>query len=101
MRSQERGTHPDPGAGQRLDGTSYQTLMTAQATLNSLKASAAGLPSIKPVLNQAISAYDIAETSWQAYHAAATTANQAAVTRSLANLNGSLTALQSAVAGAK
>lgn len=92
---------PIPGQVNDFDGTSYQTLMTAQATLNSLKASAAGLPNIIPVLDKAIASYNVAETAWQAYHAAATVQNQSAVTSSLASLNASLTALQGAVAGAK
>lgn len=81
-----------PGAVNQFDQDSYATLMAAQASLNSLKQSVAqdpaNLASLKPILNQAISDYNIAEAAWQVYHAAAqagsaTTAQQTAVTTSL------------------
>jgi hypothetical protein len=92
---------PVPGALNSFDADSYQTLMTAQATLNSLKSTAATTPSLKPILNQAISSYDVAETAWQAYHAAASTATQAALTTSLSDLNTKVSTLQAAAAGGK
>lgn len=92
---------PIPGALNTFDSDSYQTLMTAQATLNSLKSTVATTPSLKPVLNEAISAYDIAETAWQAYHAAASSALQSSLTTALDDLNTKVATLQTAAVGGK
>lgn len=80
-----------PNAVNQFDQDSYKALMAAQATLNSLKASVQSDPnaaSLKPILNQAIGDYNIADVAWQTYHAAAVTASatsaqQQAVTNSL------------------
>lgn len=60
-----------PGAVNLTDQTIYDSLMVAQASLNSLKTSAATNPSLKPYVNQAITDYDVAEAAWQTYHTAA------------------------------
>jgi hypothetical protein len=76
-----------PGALNQFDQTSYATLMSVQAALNSLnasyKANPTGLASLKAILDQAAADYNIAELAWQTYHAASTAANQAAVTSAI------------------
>jgi hypothetical protein len=76
-----------PGAVNQFDQTSYATLISVQAALNSLntsyKANPAGLASLKPILDQAAADYNLAELAWQTYHQAATAANQAAVTSAI------------------
>jgi len=83
-----------PGALNSFDQTSYTALMAAQASLNSLDTSyeenPTALASLKPILDQASTDYNIAELAWQTYHAAATTANQAAVTNALNNVQSDL-----------
>lgn len=87
-----------PGALNSFDQTSYQTLMAVQATLNSLnasyKANPSGLASIKTALDQASVDYNIAELAWQTYHAAATTANQSAVSAAIAKVNSDVSSIQ-------
>jgi len=91
-----------PGALNSFDQSSYMALMAAQASLNSLnasyKANPTALASIKTVLDQAAADYNVAELAWQAYHAAATTANQNAVTSALTKVQ---TDLSSATAVTK
>ena len=66
-----------PGALNQFDLTSYESLMGAQAVINSVKADIAKLPpEAKPALNKAIASYNLAEAAWQSYHAGATN-NQA------------------------
>jgi len=65
-----------PGAVNLTDQTIYDALMVAQASLSSLKTSAATVPSLVPYVNQAITDYNLAEFAWQTYHAALAT-NQA------------------------
>jgi hypothetical protein len=77
-----------PGALNTFDANSYDTLMTTKAVLATLKVDepqiSAQVPEFKAILNQAISDYDAAETSWQLYHAGAGTATS--VSTSLASL---------------
>ncbi len=74
-----------PGAINSFDASSYQTLMTAQAALNTLKQEEPQAPAIKPYLNQAITDYNTAETAWQTYHASGS--NSAGLTAALAVLS--------------
>ena len=87
-----------PGALNQFDQTSYQTLLAVQATLNSLEASYKANPTqlatLKPLLDQASTDYNIAELAWQTYHAAATAANQQAVTNAIAKVNSDVSNLQ-------
>lgn len=87
-----------PGALNSFDQTSYQTLMAVQATLNSLNASyksnPTGLASIKSALDQATSDYNIAELTWQTYHAAATPENEQAVTTAIAKVNSDVSSIK-------
>src|ERR1035441_3247062 len=58
-----------PGALSQFDATSYESLMGAQAVLNSVKADLSKLPpDAKPALNKAIASYNVAEAAWQAFH---------------------------------
>lgn len=83
------------GAINTFDADSYQTLMTAQATLNSFKAQeptiVVTVPAFKTVLNQAIADYNVAEGAWQTYHAGG--GNSAAVTAALTTLAVDITKL--------
>lgn len=76
------------GALNTFDADSYESLMVAQATLNTLKADAPAIevsvPQFKTVLNQAIADYNIAENAWQTYHDGG--ANGPAVTTALSTL---------------
>jgi hypothetical protein len=87
---------PLAGAVNAFDQTSYQTLIAIQATLtslnNSYKANPAGLASLKAILDQAASDYNISELAWQVYHQSATAVNQAAVTAALTKVQSDLAA---------
>lgn len=84
-------TQPPPpllqGAVNQFDQDSYKTLVAVQASINSLnqsyRANPTGLASLKPILDQAATDYNLAELTWQTYHTAATLANQQAVTAAL------------------
>jgi len=82
-----------------FDSTSYRSLITLQASLNSLKASIAAdstnLGSLKPTLNQAIADFNVAQTAWKIYHA--TQSNQQDVTDTLNKTQGDISNLQSKV----
>ena len=67
-----------PGADNAFDQTTYQALMTVQASLLNLQAtllnpatSAQTVSVLKPYFNQATTDYDIAVVAWKAYHTAA------------------------------
>ena len=64
------GTQTLPtGAYNNFDAQSYDTLLTAQAALTSLKTSSlVGQPDFKTALNQVIGIYNAAQATWQAYH---------------------------------
>ncbi len=88
-----------PGAVNSFDQTSYATLMTAQATYNSLlasyKANPTVLAALKAPMDDAATTINVAEVAWQTYHAAAlagtsTTAQQTAVTTSLTTAQSAL-----------
>ena len=75
-----------PGAINSFDAQSYQSLMVAQATLNTLKLDeptiVVSVPQFKTILNQAIADYNAAEAAWKTYH----------------NTGGNSTAVESALA---
>lgn len=85
---------PPVGAVNQFDSDSYKTLVAVQATLLSLdqsyRANPTGLASIKSILDQAEADYNLANLTWQTYHAAATAANQAAVTAALSKVQSDL-----------
>ncbi len=91
-----------PGAVNQFDEQSYAVLSASQATLNSLKAS--NVPSIAPVLNQAILAYNTAESAYQVYHQAAAAGQNpstAPVSSAISDLQTKITAVQTAATEAK
>ena len=82
-----------PGAINQFDAKAYDALMTAQATLNSVKADVSKLPpAAKPILNKAIDSYNAAQAAWQAYHALKSPAPQdqatveAAITQAVSDI---------------
>jgi len=92
-----------PGALNQFDATSYESLMGAQAVLNSVKTDYAGgkLPaSAKPALNKAIASYDTAEAAWQAYHAGKAN-DQAALTTAISQAVADVAALLTQISGGK
>lgn len=83
-----------PGAADQADQAIYDSLMVAQASLNSLKTSAKTNAVLKPYVDQAIKDYNVAEAAWQTYHTAVSvnpsvspTAAQAALNKVQADLS--------------
>ena len=76
-----------PGAYNQTDQLLYQSLMAAQASLNSLKTAVAKNPQLKGPLNQAILDYNIAEVAYQTYHASLATNPQASPAQVQAAIN--------------
>jgi hypothetical protein len=94
---------PVPGQLNAFDATSYRVLTDAQAAIDSVKNSAITAPltsTQKVVLNQAIADYNIAEASWQAYHAGGTT-NTAALTSAINTLVADIAAISTQIKGGK
>ena len=90
-----------PGALSQFDATSYESLMGAQAVLNSVKADLSKLPpDAKPALNKAIASYNVAEAAWQAFHAGKSN-DQAALTAALSQAVADVAALLTQVSGGK
>jgi len=90
-----------PGALSQFDATSYESLMGAQAVLNSVKADLSKLPpEAKPALNKAIASYNAAEAAWQAFHAGKSN-DQAALTAALSQAVGDVAALLTQISGGK
>ena len=90
-----------PGALSQFDATSYESLMGAQAVLNSVKADISKLPpEAKPALNKAIASYNTAEAAWQAFHAGKSN-DQAALTAALTQAVADVAALLTQVSGGK
>jgi hypothetical protein len=90
-----------PGALSQFDATSYESLMGAQAVLNSVKADLSKLPpDAKPALNKAIASYNTAEAAWQAFHAGKSN-DQAALTAALSRAVGDVAALLTQISGGK
>lgn len=88
-----------PGAVNQADETFYQSLSAAQSALNSLKASEPSAPQIKAALNQAIADYDLANTAYQAFHAALAAGqnpSSTAISNAITKVQNDLTALKGA-----
>lgn len=104
-------THP--GAANKFDSDSYDTVLVTESLITTTKADLANnlfpasiAGNVKDALNKLIQGYDIADTAYKTYHAAAlagqaTTAQQAALTADLTNLNSQTAALTTAKAGSK
>lgn len=78
-----------PGAINSVDSTLYDSLLTAQTTIEGLKSDISQYPQLKQVLNRAIALYDAAEVSYKAYHniiAAGGTANSTQITAQVNSL---------------
>lgn len=94
-----------PGAANNFDSTSYDTLTVTHNVIENTKTDlAAGafsadiVPNIKAALNDLVTAYNVADSAYLAYHAAAVagtaTVEQAnAVTAGLAQVNSATTTL--------
>lgn len=93
-------TTPVPGAVDVVDSMAYQNIATAQGALKSFKDNFGALTQaqqifVKPFLNDALKAYDVAEAAGKAYHAGTGDPQALAtalgeLTRSLANLQGAM-----------
>ena len=90
-----------PGAINAFDSYSYDTLLVAQAAIEQAKTDIAKYPNAKAPLNQAIASYNIAETSYVAYHASAGTIDTAALQKALQDLTAALAQMQTAFGGKK
>src|SRR5271156_6431527 len=101
-----------PGAANSFDSNAYDALLVTDSVIQSTKAdltnnvfSATVSASVKTALNNLITAYDVADVAYVAYHSAAlsaagaTAAQQTAVTTSLNSVSTSTTALVTAKAG--
>lgn len=90
-----------PGAHNQFGATSYESLMGAQAVLNSVKADLGKLPpAAKPALNKAIASYNTAEAVWQAYHSGKSN-DQAALTAALSQAVADVASLLTQISGGK
>lgn len=90
-----KASAPHPGAVSNLDSYSYDILITEQAVLNQAKAEYAGgqiPPSVKSFLNAAINQYNVAQSSWQTYHAGGQNAD--ALQQAINALVGAVASLQ-------
>jgi hypothetical protein len=87
-----------PGSVSTIDSQAYDALLVAQATIDQARLSP--LPeSIKPALNKAVLAYNVARDSWLTYRGALATKADPAVY--LAQLNKNLSELSDAIAAFK
>ena len=102
---------PVVGSANQFDSDSYLTLVTADSVIQQTKASltanafpASVVPAVTAALNGLITAYDVANPVYVAYHNAAlagqaTAAQQSAVTSSLGAVSTATTALVTAKGG--
>lgn len=100
-------TAPIPGSANQFDSSTYLSLVTVDNVIVSTRASLAGgefsaviAPTVKTALNNLIKAYDVANTSYRAYHnaaiaAGATQDQEAAVNAAMANVQSANAALVS------
>jgi len=92
---------PVPGSANQFDSDTYLTLVTAKAAIDAAKTALAQNPPVftptlaaivKSAVNNAVTAYNVADTTYQAYHAAAiagtaTAAQQADVSAKISTMN--------------
>lgn len=91
---------PVPGQLNTFDAYVFRVLYDSQAAINSFKASpSASNPAVKPILNQAISDYDIVEAAYQVWHAAGGTGSTAAIQQGITKLQTDISGI--AAAGGK
>jgi len=100
---------PVPGQLSTFDAYSYRVLYDTQAALNSFKTDVASgkvteTPTLKTVLNQAISDYDTANTIYQAWRAAGGNSSASAtapVTAAINKVQSDITGIAAQVTGGK
>jgi hypothetical protein len=91
-------TAPVPGSLNTYDAYAFRVLADTQAALNAFKADVAsgkvaGTPAIVKALNAAISDYDLANSIYQAWHAAGATGSTSALAVALTNIQTSMSEL--------
>lgn len=87
-------------ARDQLDAITYDSVASAQGALKSFRKDFGALDEshqtyVRPFLNQAIKAYDVAETAWHAYHDG--TGDPQALSKDVADLTAAITNLQAAM----
>lgn len=100
-----------PGAANSFDSHSYDALIVTHSVIESTKADIAAnsipvtlAPNVKKALNDLINGYNIADSAYLIYHAAAlagnaTSAQGTALTQALSNVNSQTATLAAAKAG--
>lgn len=100
-----------PGSVNTFDSVSYDSVLVAHSVIESTKTDLANgvfpatiAPKVKTALNDLVASYNIADSAYQAYHAAAvagtaTTSQANAVTSGLAQVGTATAALTAAKAG--
>jgi opacity protein-like surface antigen len=89
-------TAPVPGSLNTFDSYAYRVLADAQAAINDFKASVASgkvpeTPTLKTVLNQAITDYNAANMAYQAWRAAGGNGMTAPIAAALNQVNADIT----------
>lgn len=104
-------TAPIPGSANQFDSDTYLTLVTAKGVIDQTKLDlgnnafpAAWVPNVKKAVNAAVSAYNVADLTYQEYHTSAlagtaTPAQQSAVSSAVNNLNQAVNSVTAAKAG--
>jgi hypothetical protein len=92
----KRAVAPVPGQLNTFDAYAYRVLADAQAAINDFKASVASgkvpeTPTLKTVLNQAITDYNAANMAYQAWHAAGGKGPTAPISAALNQMNADIT----------
>jgi hypothetical protein len=99
-----------PGSPNAFDSGAYDSLIVAHSVIETTKTDLANnafpasiAPQVKTALNNLVTAYNAADTSYQTYHTAAlagtaTTAQQTAVSNALNSVNSATAALTAAKA---
>ncbi len=85
-----------PGALNAFDSATFDTLVTAQAALETASKEVTAFPAVKPELNKAIDLFNAAEISYKAYHealAAGKPTDQASLDKLVRNLAASVAAV--------
>jgi hypothetical protein len=91
---------PVPGQLNTFDAFAFRVLYDAQAAINSFKGSAsAENPAVKPILNQTIADYDIAESAYVVWHAAGGTGSTTAITQDITKVQLDIEGIATAAGG--
>jgi hypothetical protein len=93
-------TAPVPGQLNTFDAYAYRVLYDAQAAINSFKGSqSASNPSVKPVLNQAIADYDIAQSAYKVWYATGGTGPTTPISDAISKVQSDIAAISTAAGG--